>query len=157
VIENISEHNTLRVEDMNARRKARFEKLDTDNSGALSAEEIETLVNRIEENRNVSFNLEAFAAELDKDGSGSVSFEEFGDLRKVIDLPRSSRMPWGRKERFFSRLDADNSGGVSESELTDLITNVNKHRNTSLVTEEGMTALDSNDSNGYPNNRETEK
>jgi Ca2+-binding EF-hand superfamily protein len=145
VIESINERNSLRVEDMNTRRKARFDRLDLNDDSVLSPEEIDTLVNRINEHHHVSLDPGAFAAELDRDGNGQVSFDEFGNLRKVIDLPRASRMPWGRGERLFERLDADESGGVSDSEMNGFITRVNEQSGKSFATEEVMTALDKNE------------
>jgi hypothetical protein len=82
MIGSIGESNRMNVEDIAARRASRFEKLDLDGNGALSTDEIETLVNKIGDKTGVSLNLEKFVAALDKDGSGEITAEEFKNLQQ---------------------------------------------------------------------------
>ncbi len=110
------EHPLSRVEKVEARRKTRFDRLDTDDDGILSLEEIDTLVSRINEHHHLALDAGAFAAELDKDGNGQVGFDEFSDLRKIIDSHRGLRTAWKTVEKESALPVEEEAAAVSESE-----------------------------------------
>ena len=95
------------------RAKERRAKWDADEDGKISKEEREAardeLRAKIEEKRLSRF------AEVDTDGDGSLSAEEFGAIGSIERLAK-----WSPKsvERIFSRLDDDESAGITADEFT---------------------------------------
>ena len=95
------------------RAKERRSKWDTDEDGEISKEEREAardaLRAKIEEKRLARF------AEVDTDGDGSLSAEEFGAIGSIKRLGKWSPTSI---ERIFARLDDDENEGISADEFT---------------------------------------
>ena len=95
------------------RAKERRSKWDADEDGKISKEEREAardaLRAKIEEKR-----LERFA-EVDTDGNGSLSAEEFGAIGSIERLAKRSPKSVAR---IFDRLDDDENEGISADEFT---------------------------------------
>jgi len=95
------------------RAKEKRASWDTDEDGEISKEEREAardaLRAKIEEKRNERF------AEVDTDGDGALSAEEFGAIGAIERLGK--RFPKSI-ERIFARLDDDEDGGIAADEFT---------------------------------------
>ncbi|HEX7037662.1 MAG TPA: hypothetical protein VF210_17970 [Pseudomonadales bacterium] len=124
----------ISLSDVEKRIEERFQALDTDGNGEISAEEYAAAPARTPHgfhhrlhrkgpgdrgerpmtHRRAQQDFEAAAFDrLDTDGDGLLSREEF-DGRKLRAARRAEM-----RERLFARLDADGSGGLSRDELPD--------------------------------------
>ena len=88
----------LAKDEVQGRVLARFDQLDTDNSGTLSSDELSAL----RKGRAGKNGKRATFAEMDKDGNGELAKEEV----------------WGRLSANFDQLDTDKSGTLSSGELS---------------------------------------
>lgn len=87
----------------------RFKKLDTDHSGALSAQEF-MAVPELEHNPLVKRVVETF----DSDGSGEVDFQEFISALSIFATMQNE----GKKYKFtFNMYDCDHDGFISNKDL----------------------------------------
>ena len=83
------------------KREIIFNRLDRNSDGVLSREEIREMRRNAEERARREFR------DLDKDGSGGLSFEEFsaGDL--------FGKLPEEKRRQIFKRMDTDGSGEIT--------------------------------------------
>ena len=90
----------LAKDEVQGRLLARFDQLDTDNSGTLSADELSGL----RKGRGGKNDKRATFAEMDKNSDGQLAKDEV----------------WGRLSANFDQLDTDKSGTLSSNELSAL-------------------------------------
>ncbi|KAK3749996.1 hypothetical protein QZH41_000421 [Actinostola sp. cb2023] len=111
--------------------KSLFLKYDTDGSGRLQRSEVMTLLK--DDLGMDAKQAEAMALVVDKDGSGTVSFEEFfqwiRDRKGLETVNDTTRYYYTRKAvEMFKKYDTDSSGTIEVNELKHLLKDVNyKH------------------------------
>lgn len=89
--------------EMQAFAQARFDSVDTNGDGSLSAEEL--IAARESQNSDrLERRINRFLERADDNGNGTLEFGEFGPSEE-------------RAAERFSRVDADGSGGISEEEM----------------------------------------
>jgi len=100
-----------------------FQAVDQDGSGHISAEELQAaLIN----NGGLSFSMttvEYLMGIFDRDGSGTIGFEEFEPLWNYITQWR----------QMFDSFDADNDGTIDASELSRALAHYNLHVGTPIL------------------------
>jgi Ca2+-binding EF-hand superfamily protein len=108
-----------------ARVKDVFDAVDADGGGALDREEIRVLCEKLLQLTLTEPQLDDGMAEMDADGGGEVSFQEFytwwdqcqdgvlGEAKKVIE---GNTLRAGIRE-YFEKVDADGSGTLDREEI----------------------------------------
>lgn len=96
-----------------------FDEVDTDGSGEVDASEVGQLIHNLGINMKPSELQDAMAA-MDKDGSGTVEFEEFYHWwmsPSTIGSMKKSRERMEAVKNLFDTLDDDDSGALSRNEI----------------------------------------
>ncbi|MFT6451886.1 MAG: Ca2+-binding EF-hand superfamily protein [Halocynthiibacter sp.] len=91
----------LSTAEMEAFKKGRFDAADTNGDGALSSEEM-TAQHEARQAERAAQRQAKMIEEHDKDGNGTLSFDEMGSDRSA---------------KMFEHLDADDNGEISKEEL----------------------------------------
>jgi len=103
------------LEELEAQAVARFQGVDTDGDGGISAAEL--LAQReIDEVQRAQDRADQLVERLDDDGDGLIQAEEMADGRRSLD-------------RMFERVDADEDGAISAEEFADARDRMGERRN----------------------------
>jgi len=122
-----------------ARYRKAFDAVDTDKSGSISSAELANVLKEL----GIQLKDEEVAEVMkmmDKDGSGSIEWEEF--LAAIKAYPRR-KLTVGRLRRAFKKIDTDGSGTLGLDEIKELIKKLGLEKEvTDADIEEGFKALD---------------
>lgn len=103
------------LEELEAQAAARFQGVDTDGDGGISAAEL--LAQReIDEAQRAQDRADQLVERLDDDGDGLIQAEEMADGRRSLD-------------RMFERVDADEDGAISAEEFAEAREHGGERRN----------------------------
>ncbi|MGQ0708282.1 MAG: XopAW family type III secretion system calcium-binding effector [Rhodoferax sp.] len=106
-----------------------FARVDTDSSGGVNAEELQTMLSEVSEKTGVSFQDSAqdLLTQMDQDGDGSLNKGELGQGMQSLLPPPPSTMEFaqgrgasGQGGDLFAKIDSDGDGALSQDEFQSL-------------------------------------
>lgn len=113
-----------------------FAKVDTDSSGGVNANELQTMLDDVSKHTGVSFGKTAqeLLSAMDSSADGSLSSEELAQGMQSIMPPPASTMDFaqshgsgGGSDDLFSKVDTDGDGSVSKTEMSDFVAKMGKN------------------------------
>jgi len=124
-------------------QKELLAKLDSNSDGTVDQDELKSALSQKSDD-GLLVNLSKNFADLDSDGSGSLSGEEMAAMAPPPPPPQQPS-----SDELFSQLDADSDGSVSATELSSALQASNSNSSTSTDTSAALLkALDSDSSGG---------
>lgn len=107
-----------------------FAKIDTDSSGSVNADELQTMLDDVSQHTGVSFQKTAqeLLTAMDSNGDGALGSEELAQGMQSVMPPPPSTMDFAQarngsqegSDDLFAKVDTDGDGSISQSELTEL-------------------------------------
>lgn len=104
-----------------------FAKVDTDNSGSVNADELQTMLANVSEHTGVSFQKSAqeLLTAMDSNGDGALGSDELAQGMQSIMPPPPSTMDFAQarngaqegSDDKFAKLDTDGNGSLSQAEF----------------------------------------
>lgn len=155
-ISNISGSSNAWANQRSAMQTRMFAKVDTDSSGSVNADELQTMLDKVSEHTGVSFQKSAqeLLTAMDGNSDGALSSDELAQGMQSIMPPPPSTMDFAQarngatdgSDDLFSKVDTDGDGSVSQSEMSDFVAKMGKNSDTSS-SEDKFSKLDT-DGNG---------
>lgn len=140
-ISNISGSSNAWANQRSAMQTRMFAKVDTDSSGSVNADELQTMLDKVSEHTGVSFQKSAqeLLTAMDGNSDGALSSDELAQGMQSIMPPPPSTMDFAQardgaqkgSDDLFSKVDTDGDGSVSQSEMSDFKAKMGKSADTS--------------------------
>lgn len=129
-ISSISSSSNAWASQRSAMQTRMFAKVDTDSSGSVNADELQTMLDKVSEHTGVSFQKSAqeLLSAMDSNSDGTLGSEELAQGMQSIMPPPPSTMDFAQarngaqegSDDLFTKVDTDGDGSISQSELTEL-------------------------------------
>jgi len=99
-----------------------FQLFDKDGTGSVEEEELSSMLMTLGMAEEAASTARAIMAEIDVDGGGSITFDEFVEWMALQDAEREETSEEEVYKSIFSIIDRDGSGEVTASELQETLT-----------------------------------
>jgi Ca2+-binding EF-hand superfamily protein len=143
-VSNYSSYNNTASTTSNARsqqfQKELLAKLDTNSDGSVDQDELKSALSQKSDD-GLLVSLSKNFADLDSDGSGSLSSEEMAAMAPPPPPPRDQAPDTELADALISALDADGDGAISSDELSSGLTSAGSSADSSEI----FSALDKNE------------
>ena len=140
-ISSVSSSSNAWASQRSAMQARMFAKVDTDSTGSVNADELQTMLDKVSEHTGVSFQKSAreLLTAMDANSDGSLSSDELAQGMQSIMPPPPSTMDFAQSRNgsqegsddLFSKVDTDGNGSVSKSEMSDFVSKMGKNSDTS--------------------------
>lgn len=140
-ISNVSGSSNAWASQRSAMQTRMFAKVDTDSSGSVNADELQTMLDDVSQHTGVSFQKTAqeLLTAMDGNSDGALSSDELAQGMQSIMPPPPSTMDFAQarngatdgSDDLFSKVDTDGDGSVSKSEMSDFVAKMGKNSDTS--------------------------